>query len=246
MRRRFFVDQFVGDKASLNGEAAHHLGKVLRAEKGQVYEASDGSSVRLARVENVGRDLIEFALLETVPVRVPRIETTLLLSIVKFDRFEWAIEKATELGVSAIVPLAAVRSEKALVAAAAKRAVRWQKILTEVAQQARRVRPPLLHPLARAPEVFKAGVGKTTEKMGPRIMLSEREKTRPLRAILSACPQDTTRTALLAVGPEGGWTDEEFVAATAHGFAEASLGVNILRTETAVAAALAAINYAFE
>ena len=120
MRRRFFVETFEGDSASLEGDSARHLGKVLRAERGQVYELSDGNSVRLARVEKVGRELIEFALLESVPGRAPRIESTLLLSIVKFDRFEWALEKATELGVNAIVPLAAERSEKALVAAASQ------------------------------------------------------------------------------------------------------------------------------
>ena len=67
----------------------------------------------------------------------------------KFDSFEWAIEKATELGADEIVPLAADRSEKGLIAASAKRAARWEKILLESAQQSRRLRVPALRPAAK-------------------------------------------------------------------------------------------------
>ena len=102
----------------MEGDAAHHLGRVLRAQPGQVYELSDGARVRLGRIESVGRDRVEFALMEELPGNEPALKATLLLAVVKFDSFEWAIEKAVELGVSAIVPLAAARSEKGLLAAA--------------------------------------------------------------------------------------------------------------------------------
>src|SRR5580704_405704 len=107
MRRRFFIDQFQNQRASMQGEAAHHLGRVLRAQPGQLYELSDGSSVWLGRIDTVTRDEINFELVEQLAVNHPPLKTTLLLSIVKFDAFEWAIEKATELGVTRIVPLAA-------------------------------------------------------------------------------------------------------------------------------------------
>src|SRR5713101_5548917 len=103
----------------MEGDAAHHLGKVLRAQAGQLYELSDGEKVWLGRVEEVGRERIEFALVEEIEAHQPPVDVMLLLAVVKFDAFEWAIEKATELGVSKIVPLAAARSEKALLAAAA-------------------------------------------------------------------------------------------------------------------------------
>src|SRR5207245_11761565 len=128
LRRRFFVDAFAGGSARLTGDAAHHLGGVLRAEPGQIYELSDGSSVFLARIERVSSDRIDFGLLEELPVPSATLEIFILLAIVKFDCFDWALDKATELGVDAIVPLAAERSEKALVSAAAKRAARWRKI----------------------------------------------------------------------------------------------------------------------
>jgi 16S rRNA (uracil1498-N3)-methyltransferase len=237
VRRRFFVEQFTGNTAAIEGDSAHHLGRVLRAQQGQLYELSDGQHVRLGRVEKVARDRVEFALLEEIPAYQPTLDVTLLLSLVKFDAFEWAIEKATELGVSTIVPLAAARSENALLAAAGKRAERWKKILAEASQQSRRVRVPMLEGLSQPPQAFSAHAAGAVK-----VMLSERPDAPFLRKILQAEP--ARQQAVLAIGPEGGWTEPEFAAAQATGFREASLGQLILRTETAVAAALASLNYA--
>src|SRR6266404_1190482 len=138
----------------MEDDAAHHLGRVLRAQTGQLYELSDGERVWLGRIDKVGRDRVEFALLEELPAPQPSLHLTLLLAVVKFDMFEWAIEKATELGVATIVPLAAARSERVLLSAAAKRAERWKKILLEASQQSRRVRVPVLAKLAKPETVF--------------------------------------------------------------------------------------------
>ena len=237
MRRRFFVDQFNGDTAIIAGDTAHHLGRVLRAQPGQLYELSDGQHVRLGRIEKVARDRVEFVLLEDIPAHQPKLDVTLLLSVVKFESFEWALEKATELGVSTIIPLAAERSEKALLDAATKRAERWNKILAEASQQSRRVRVPVLQCVAQPAQAF-GGYADSAVK----IMLSERADAPSMRQVLAG---DAVRAqAILAIGPEGGWTDAEFAGAHAGGFREASLGKLILRTETAVVAALASINYA--
>lgn len=243
MRRRFFVDEFGAKSATLRGEAAHHLGRVLRAEAGQFYELSDGQRVWLAKTESVGRDEIEFALIEPMPTQVAVVRIELLLAIVKFDRFEWALEKATELGAEELAPLAADRSEKGLIAAAAKRAERWKRILTESAQQARRVRIPSLRDAAKPRDAFQASGA------GLKLLLSEREGAKPLREVLDPIvplrqDEDAARVAI-AIGPEGGWTDAEFAIAEDCGFVEVALGTNILRTETAVCAALAAVQYAF-
>lgn len=235
MRRRFFVEKFEGQRALVSGDRARHLGVVLRAQAGQLYELSDGERVCLGRIEKVARDMVEFALLEELPANEPTFHVTLLLSVLKFDAFEWAIEKATELGVTEIVPLAAARSEKALIAAAEKRSERWRKIVLEAAQQSRRVRLPVLQPVAR-PEAAFAARG---DQLG--IFLSERADAPPLRIALRS---QAASEAVLAVGPEGGWTDEERDAALKAGFHEASLGKLILRAETAVVAALAALTYA--
>jgi 16S rRNA (uracil1498-N3)-methyltransferase len=284
MRRRFFVDQFVGGHTVMEGEAAHHLGRVLRAERGQLYELSDGKRICLARVEEVKRDRVEFSLIEELPTPTPTLQPTMLLSVVKFDAFEFALEKATELGVSTIVPLAAARCEKALLAAAPKRAERWKKILLEASQQSRRVRLPALARLTKSDEAFSSH----SDDEPLRIILSERASAPLLRTILekgtdpsrllvnwksfdaaqgkpalqngdvpteSGCMPSALQTqalqeggqvtaAVLAIGPEGGWTEAEFECARQHGFCEASLGQLILRAETAVIAALAAVNYA--
>ncbi len=243
MRRRFFVEEFVAGSAFLRGEAAHHLGRVLRAEAGQLFELSDGKSVWLGRTERVGKGEVQFSLVERLPAFPAPVRIELLLAIVKFDRFEWALEKATELGADEIVPLAAERSEKGLLVAAAKRAERWKRILAESAQQARRLRIPELRAVAKPRDAFCAASAQV------RLLLSERPGGRPMRELLEPPAEargktDVARVAV-AIGPEGGWTDAEFAAAGAAGFAEAALGVNILRTETAVCAALAAVQYAF-
>ncbi len=235
MRRRFFVPQFDGLNAVMEGEAAHHLGRVLRAQEGQLYELSDGQKVWLARIEKAGRDRVEFALLEEVPAHKPALHVTLLLAVVKFDAFEWAIEKATELGVNTIIPLAAARSEKGLLAAAEKRADRWRKILLEASQQSRRVSVPTLEAAAKPEQAF----ARQTNSI--RLILSEQPTAPTLRAALAG---KSATAAVMAVGPEGGWTDAELASAKTAGFSEASLGRLILRTETAVIASLAAINYA--
>lgn len=223
----------------MEGDAAHHLGHVLRAQVGQLYELSDGSAAWLARIESVAQKRVEFALIEELPLSEPAVDVTLLLSMVKFDAFEWAIEKATELGVSRIVPLAAARSEKGLLAAAAKRSERWQRILLESSQQSRRLRVPHLGQLAKPTQAFAA------QTADFRLMLSERSEAPSVRRSLASLSQlKSPATASLAIGPEGGWTDDELSAARAAGFREASLGQLILRTETAVVAALASLNFA--
>lgn len=269
MRRRFFVDRFERESASLRDEAAEHLGRVLRAEPGQLYELSDGQRVWLARVERVavakrGPSHIDFALVQPLEASEPSLRIELLISIVKFDRFEWCLEKATELGVEEIIPLTAARTDKALVAAAGKRRERWNRILIESAQQSRRLRPPVLRAALSPDKAF------AQSSASLKVLLCERREAEPLRKVLdqesphvaqalmpalrnegpvrfsSATEAKTQATSMisLAFGPEGGWTDDEISLARTSGFLEASLGENILRTETAVIASLAVVQFA--
>jgi 16S rRNA (uracil1498-N3)-methyltransferase len=270
VRRRFFVESFDSNSATLRGDSAEHLGRVLRAEPGQLYELSDGESVWLARVERVAlskrENRVDFSLVEPISSRESPLQIELLISLVKFDRFEWCIEKATELGVTEIVPLAAARSDKPLIAAAPTRVARWRKIAVESAQQSRRKAPPALTVTSETAQetmgerVVTSRLAFERSRASLKIMLSERREAKSLRQVLqevskeelqiaspgagTSPPANSARSVALAIGPEGGWTDDEFTAAHSSGFIEASLGQNILRTETAVIAALAIIEFA--
>lgn len=230
MRRRFLVDSFEAGRAVLHGENARHLGRVLRARPGQIYELSDGSAVWLAKVAEVQPDSVEFALLKPIEACRLHLDVTLLLSVIRFAHFEWAIEKATEMGVAAIQPIASVRTDLGLLEAAPKRQARWEKIAREAAQQARRLAPPRVFPLLSPQEAFSPSSAEL------KLLFSERLHLPPLESVRPSAP---IASAAVAFGPEGGWTDREVALAQEAGFREVSLGPLILRTETAVVAALA-------
>lgn len=235
-RRRFLVEKFEEGKASLRGEQARHLTQVLRAQPGQLLELSDGRQVWLGRVETAGPGLVEFTLVERQAGPASGLRVVLMVALIKFGRFETILEKATELGVTEIVPLQAGRSVKHLARAAPGRRTRWEKIILNAAQQARRSEPPQLTPLMSPDKAF-AGVAESAK-----FLLSEKEGSPLLRVALGEIDGPSTGTAL-AIGPEGGWTDEELDTAREAGFVETSLGSNILRTETAALAALAVLTH---
>src|SRR5437867_7747986 len=119
-RRRWIADEVSGNRAALTGSHAEHLARVLRARIGQEFDIATGSNIRRGRITSIDNDRVEFELGEHIPaVAVPNI--TLALSIFKFDRMEWAIEKCTELGVEQIIPVIAARTEAHLIVAAVKR-----------------------------------------------------------------------------------------------------------------------------
>jgi 16S rRNA (uracil1498-N3)-methyltransferase len=230
-RRMFYVDEVRGGKASLRGETAQHLRKVLRVETGQQFEISDGARIYLAAVEEFGKDLVEFRVMEEIAREPAPARVHLLVSLIKFDRFEWILEKATELGVERVTPVYAMRSEKGLDQAAAKRMERWRKIVHEAGQQSRRVAPPVVEAAAGLEEALRASAG-------IRWFLDEDGRARPLLEGLPATRSREDEIALLA-GPEGGWDPREREAAEQAGWLRVSLGPQILRAETASIAALA-------
>jgi 16S rRNA (uracil1498-N3)-methyltransferase len=227
-RRRWVADEVSGSRAFLIGAHADHLARVLRARVGQEFDITTGSEVRRGRVTTISADRVEFELGEQIPVS-PNTQVTLLLSIFKFDRMEWAIEKCTELGVVRIVPLIARRTEAHLAAAAAKRIERWRRIVVQAAEQSRR---------SLIPEVCQPLKLKDTLRLpgGTRIVLSEFESEVKLKDLLQSC---NNGEVVIAIGPEGGWTNEELSEFLEAGWISASLGSTILRAETAAIAATA-------
>lgn len=227
-RRRWIADQVSGNRATLVGEHAAHLARVLRAQAGQEFDIAAEGVLRRGRIVSVRPERVEFELGEELAAP-PAAHVTLALAIFKFDRMEWAIEKCTELGVARIVPFSARRSEPHLAAAAAKRVERWRRIAREAAEQARRLAPPEIADSVKLRDVL-ALPGKL------RILLSEAETAVSLREV---CGPASSMT--LAIGPEGGWTNEELQAFAEVGWKSASLGPSILRAETAAIAAVAVV-----
>src|SRR5437763_11723905 len=109
-RRRWIADETSGDSAALTGAHAEHLSRVLRARVGQDFDIAANGVVRRGTVSRIDRDRVEFVLGEEVPA-APVANITLALSIFKFDRMEWVIEKCTELGASRFIPVVAHRTE---------------------------------------------------------------------------------------------------------------------------------------
>lgn len=228
-RRRWIADRVEGHHAFLLGANAHHLFRVLRAQPGQQFDIAANGVVRLGTIMHATANEIQFHLGEEVPGEVLP-EVVVYLSIFKFDRLEWAIEKLTELGVSRIIPLLAERSAQHLAKAAEARVERWRKIAKESAQQARRIAPPEIAVPLRVPAMLKA-------EAECRIILSEVENAVSLKSSLSGARPPIA----LALGPEGGWTPEELESFTSAGWKSASLGATILRAETAAIAAVAVV-----
>ncbi|HTA43001.1 MAG TPA: RsmE family RNA methyltransferase [Bryobacteraceae bacterium] len=230
-RRRFFVDQVRNGQAEITGENAHHLTRVLRVEAGQKFEITDNERAWLATVETARKDQVRFRVIEEIAAgpELPRI--TLYLALIKFERFEWAVEKATELGVTRIVPIDANRTEQGLFAGAQKRVERWRRIAREASEQSRRLREPDVASPARLAEVLR-------DTSTHRIWLDEQPGAPPLIRAFSPRPSDS---AAVLVGPEGGWVDAERRQFADAGWLAASLGPSILRAETAACAALAVV-----
>src|SRR5882672_6744700 len=178
MRRRFFVDQVRNGHAEIAGDDARHLTRVLRVEVGQRYEISDNSSVYLAEIETARKEQVTFRTLEKLPVVEPPLRMILSAAIIKFDHFEWMIEKATELGVAEIVPVITARTEKGLEKAALKRLERWRRIGLEASQQSRRAHLPEI----AGPTEWRDALETTAVY---RYVLDENER-RPLAAVFPA------------------------------------------------------------
>ena len=213
----------------LRGEEAHHLSRVLRVEVGQQFEISDGTGAYLAEIRGVSKSEVRFQVVESLGESAPLPPITLYVALIKFDRFEWMVEKATEIGVERIVPVDAARTEHGLFGAADKRVERWRKIARESSQQSRRVAAPIVDEARKVGALAADGC----------CLRMEEQPGSPM--LLAALPSGAEPVSLL-IGPEGGWTDPEREKLDASGWAAASLGTAILRAETAaiVAAGVAA------
>ena len=198
-------------------------------EPGQRFEISDNRSAYLAEIVEARGDRVVFRVESGIESPPPPVRITLCASLIKFDRFEWIVEKATELGVESILPVEAARTERGLFEASQKRSERWERIARESSQQSRRTTLPEILPAAR----FDAALKLASDA---RLFLEEETAPPIMRALV-----ERPETAAVLLGPEGGWTERERELAAAAGWTAVSLGPQVLRAETAAVAALAVL-----
>jgi len=236
-RRRWIAEFWDEATATLNGAQADHMARVLRAQPGMEADVVAGGHVFHAQVAAVTANEVRFNLIAELEAD-PALPITLLLAVYKFDHMEWAIEKATELGVAEVAPVITRRTEKHLAQAAEKRAERWRRIVHEAAQQARRCDVPLIYDPGPLAERVRAASEAT------RIVLAEQERTTTLRSLMDEAVKAANEempAIEIAIGPEGGWAPSEEALFDANGWRAASLGPRILRAETAAIASLAVV-----
>lgn len=226
-RRRWIADEDSGNRAALTGDHARHLSQVLRAQVGQEFDISTGTEVRRGKVTSIRPDRVEFELGDVV-AQSDEAKITVALSIFKFDRMEWAIEKCTELGVARIIPVIAARTEPRLASAVIKRVERWRRITHQASEQSRCISPPEITEAIKLKELVEMTAA-------VKVVLSETEGELMLK---DAVPPESP-SVILAFGPEGGWKEQELAAFREAGWVSASLGKTILRAETAIIAATA-------
>ena len=230
---RIFSDQslLAGAEMVLNEPAAQYLGKVLRARVGDTVIVFDGQGQQAtASIKAIAKQSISLLLgAVTAPQTEPSLQSHLGLCLSKGDRFDWAIQKATELGVSTISPLYSARVDFTVPKERlAKRLAHWQQIVTSACEQSGRVRIPAVN----TPTSLTSWVSETVADV--KLVLHCDVHSAPL---LAAKPQSVA----LLIGPEGGLTDEEVATAEQHHFQPWQLGPRILRTETAPVVALSVI-----
>jgi 16S rRNA (uracil1498-N3)-methyltransferase len=237
--RRFYAppSAFADQTVTLGTDEARHLRDVLRLQSDDEVYVFDGAGREFrCRVASVGRNEVELQIEAQVEPAKPesQLQLKLCVALLKGEKFDLVVQKATELGVSEIVPLITRHADIHLRDAsdAAKRVSRWQRIALEAAKQSGRAFVPEIS----APVAFEAlsvdGVG---------VMFSERRGD-SLES-LTQLPAPRAVTAL--VGSEGGWSDEEIESARARDFHVITLGGRILRAETAAIVITALLQHIF-
>ena len=242
MQRIFLSSQqFQGETALISGSDHLHLARVMRARVGESVVLLDGQGAAFrAVIEMIGKHETAAKIVEAVVMPPePPVFITVAQALGKGDKFEQVIQHGTEAGASAFVPVRAERSVVDIPAAkVAERLARWRQIAKGAAEQSGRSRVPMIF----EPATLKQCCERSDQENIPAVLLHPAEDSRALRSILAG--EALPASLLLAIGPEGGWSAGEVLAARTANIPCAGLGPRILRTETAALIAISQILYA--
>ena len=236
--RRFFVDgsHQAGDVVSLKESDSKHFAKVLRGNAGDEIQVVADSHVFLAEVLTVDKEVTARLLQLTAEYSEAPLDVYLLQGMAKGERMDLVIQKAVELGVKAIIPVAFDRCVVKLAGSkAADKQKRWQKIAEAAAKQCGRQRITEIMPVSTLTEALD----RLPDDVKVIMPWEEAEDHTLKKALTSAEPCNTA----VIIGPEGGMTAEEVAAAKERGAEVVTLGKRILRTETAAIAVVTIIMY---
>lgn len=231
-----------GAVLALPDTAARHVAQVLRLTTGDALHVFDGEGHEFeAIITATRRTEVEVRIGAAVPnLTESPLAITLLQGVARGEKMDLILQKATELGVTRIVPLLMARSTVKLDAAGiAKRHAHWQAVIASACEQCGRARLPALIPTAPMPMALTADGATGSSDL--RLLLVPDTHSPSLPALLESHTAQSTADIRVLVGPEGGFTAEEISLAVAAGYQHCRLGPRILRTETAGLAALAAI-----
>ncbi len=234
-RHRFFAppSSLFDSRIVLDAEESHHLARVLRLVPGATVFAFDGNGAEYeCEVARVHKDAAELQVIARLSNEVESpLALTLGQALIKGDKFDWVVQKATELGVTRLVPLVTEHSEFRKAEGRELRLQRWRRIALEATKQCGRRKLIELAEVTTFAQFCAAATG-------VKLIFSERGGNK--LADVSRADSVT-----LAIGPEGGWSEGELTLAEAQGFLPVHLGNRILRTETAAVAAVALAQYVF-
>ena len=235
----FFIpkERASGAVLVLDGREHRHLSRVLRARPGDVVVLFDEDGTKYtARVEAVAAEATTLARLDRTPGEGRRTRIGLAQGLLKVKAMDFVVQKAAELGLAEFFPIAAARSVSRLEEKSARKVERWEKIAREASKQSRLGWPVRIH----AP----LGLAEFLDDPPPEaaLFLSER-RGRLLRDVLRTDGGRTPATAVVLVGPEGGWTEAEEALISGRGYEAVSLGRSVLRAETAALAAAALLSH---
>ncbi len=226
------------DQVSLSPSESHHLTRVLRVERGQELTLFDGEGIRAkAIVIAVSKKALSVKIIKRDTVSESGIQITLIQALPKPERFEWILQKATELGIRRIQPILSThtihRSKNS-----EKQTARWQSILRNAAQQCGVARLPQIQPIKKISSIIP-----TLEKMDIIFIGSLRRNVQPFREAFQKIDKSKINTAALLIGPEGDFTREEIDAVETSGAIPVTFCQQILRTETAAIFGLSVLVY---